>query len=142
MKATLKSIYDQIKTASVIKWIDEDYGQIDNYTDRPPVQFPAALVSINQNYKSAGGTIYDVTTTIKVRVAHDRFSQRSAMAPEQAITETLNKLSQAEAVRDALQGFENDSCGQLYLKGFETEPRSDGISVKLITLESTHEEIF
>ncbi len=40
MKELLKAIYMQLKTVPAIKWIDEDFGQIDAYEGKPPVAFP------------------------------------------------------------------------------------------------------
>jgi hypothetical protein len=142
MKDLLISIYAQINTVSSIKWVDEDFGQIDNYESQPPVALPCALVSVDQKHESIGGGAYDVNSTITVRVAHNRLGDRSAKAPTAAINNTLAKVGEAEAVRDALEGFEDtDKCGLLYLKGFTTERRTDGLSVKVITFEETHEEV-
>jgi len=59
MKELLKAIYTQLKTVPAIKWIDEDFGQIDAYEGKPPVAFPCALVKLNQNFDPLGSDEYD-----------------------------------------------------------------------------------
>ena len=141
MKDLLKSIYKQINTVAPIKWVDEDYGQIDNYEERPPVALPCALVTIDQVFDAVGGGHYSVDSSITVRVAHNRLGDRSAKSDLSAINATLAKVGEAELVRDALEGFEDgEHCGLLYLKSFTTERRTDGLSVKVLTFAEIHEE--
>lgn len=139
MKSLLKAIFAQIKTVPAIKWIDEDFGQIDQYDDRPPVQFPCALVSIDQLSDPLGGDEYDQTNTITVRVAHSRLGDRSGMAPEAAMDATLKKLDDVEAVITTLTGFEVQGVtGTLYLVSANSERRADGIAVKALVFRETH----
>ncbi len=139
MKELLKAIFTQLKTVPAIKWIDEDFGQIDAYEERPAVQFPCALVSISQTHDALGSDEYDVTSSITVRVAHSRFADRPAQAPEAAFALTLSKLDDVEAVKTALEGFEVPGhSGRFYLRGVATERRTDGLSVKSITFSEVH----
>ena len=139
MKFLLKTIFTQIKTVPAIKWVDEDFGQIDQYEDKPPVQFPCALVTIDELYDSLGGDACDQTSTITVRVAHSRLGNRSGMAPGEAIDLTLAKLDVAEDVKLAIQGFKITSWNSIvYLTGMATERRTDGIAVKTLTFTVTN----
>ena len=139
MKDLLKAIFTQLNTISSIKWIDEDFGQIDQYEGKPPVTFPCALVTINQVNDSLGDDEYDVTSTITIRLAHNRLGDRSGKASEDAVDNTLAKLNDVEAVTDAFEGFEvPEVTGRFYIKGITSEIRSDGISVKAITFTETH----
>lgn len=142
MKATLNALFEQLATVDGLAWYDEDYGQIDTLTgDPPPVKFPCALVTVNQQHTPLGGSRYDVKGNIIVRVAFDRLGDRPAKAGAVAHQATLNKLSIADAVRDALEGYENDEAlGQLYIVEYLTEARNDGLSVKVIKFTETHEE--
>lgn len=140
MKALLTAVFARIKTVPAIKWIDEDYGQIDEYETRPPVEFPCALVSINQASDDLGSDAYDITSTIVVRIAHNRLGDRSGMAGNDAIALSLAKIDDVEAVRTALDGYEvaGNVSGRFYLKAINTERRTDGISVKALTFTETH----
>lgn len=139
MKELLKAVFAELKTVPAIKWIDEDFGQIDNYEGKPPVQFPCALVSIDDQFDSLGGDEYDVSGTVTIRVAHNRLGDRSAMANSEAVDNTMNKLDDVEAVVSALIGLSiGGVCGTLYIKSIVTERRTDGIAVKTITFTETH----
>lgn len=139
MKELLKAIYTQLKTVPAIKWIDEDFGQIDNYETRPAVQWPCALVSMNQNFDSLGSDAYDISSNITVRIAHNRFADRTPMAADLAFKFTLDKLDDIEAVKTALEGFEvAGHSGRFYLRGINTERRTDGIAVKVLSFQETH----
>lgn len=139
MKDLLKAIFTHFNTIPVIKWIDEDFGQIDQYEGKPPVTFPCALVAINQVNDSLGGDEYDVTNNITIRLAHSRLGDRSGKAPDASVDNTLSKLDDVEAVTDAFEGFEvSGVSGRFYLKGILSEIRADGISVKAISFTETH----
>lgn len=139
MKNLLKAVFAQLKTVPAINWIDEDFGQLEIPEGRPPVQFPCALVTIDELGDNLGGDEYDISSTITVRVAHSRFGDRSGMAPEEPIGITIKKIDDAEAVRAALTGFEVPGvCGVFYFKSMLTERRTDGIAVKSITFTETH----
>lgn len=142
MKNTFLSIITQIKTVSAIKWVDEDYGQIDNVEGRPSVKFPCALVSIDEQSEPIGGGDSDVTSFITVRLAHDRLGDRSMMANAEALNATMAKYDNLESLKDALNGFEDtqNNFGPLVYTGTVTERRTDGIAVKALTFKETHEE--
>jgi len=141
MKALLTALFARIKTVTAIKWIDEDFGQIDNYQgDRPPVSFPCALVAIDQQGDDLGSDAYDITSNIVIRIAHDRLGDRSGMGDSAAIALSLAKLDDVESVRAALDGYEvpGNVSGRFYLKFIVTERRTDGIAVKVLTFTETH----
>jgi len=122
-KTRLNAVFTAIKTTPLIKWIDEDFGQIDNFESRPSVSFPAALVALNQSADPQGGDEYDMTDSVTIRVAHDRTGDRSAISQTQAYARTLNKLDTVQAVIDAMK-----SAGYYHIETV-TELRSDGLSV-------------
>lgn len=142
MKATFLAIVAQIKTVSTIKWVDEDYGQLDNYTDKPAVMFPCALVAMDQHSEPLTSDERDVTNTITVRLAHNRLGDRSLMADSESLADTTAKLDDLESLIDALSGFEDETaaCGHLIYTGFTSERRADGIAVKTLVFTETHEE--
>jgi hypothetical protein len=139
MKTLYIAIYDLLKTIPEIAWVDEDFGQIDNYVDRPSVKFPCALVMIDESDESLGSDAYDITSTITVRVAHSRLGDRTAMAEETAFERTIDKLDDVDRVIGTLEGYElEDVCGRIYIKGVVSERRTDGIAAKVITFTETH----
>lgn len=131
IKDDLKAAYQLLMDTELIEWVDEDYGQIDNYEVRPPVKFPCALVSLTQLADHQGGNEYDRSNTFTIRLAHDRLADRPANAPEFALERTMEKLVTANKVIDAFI-----DAGYYYL-GYETERRADGISVAAVRFRIT-----
>jgi hypothetical protein len=45
MDLLFKAAYDKVKLVDGIRWVDEDYGQLEIY-ENPPVVFPCALLGV------------------------------------------------------------------------------------------------
>ncbi|MFH1121781.1 MAG: hypothetical protein V1775_18315 [Bacteroidota bacterium] len=131
IKDDLKAIYDLLNSIPALKWVDEDFGQIDVYEVKPPVAFPCALVSLNQGADALAVDEYDLTNTFTVRVAHNRLGDRPAKSPEGALAITLAKLDDVDEVKTKLTG------SGYYYQGLLSEKRTDGISVKALTFRQT-----
>lgn len=129
LKDSLKAVYDVLNAVPSIKWVDEDFGQIDFPAEKPPVVFPCALVSLNQQATHLGGDEYDLANSISVRVAHSRLGDRPAKSSEAAFALTLAKADDVDAVKDAMieAGY--------YYRGLITERRADGLSCRVLTFE-------
>ena len=48
MKALLEKIQQQVSEIAELKYIDENWGQLDYYSPNMPVQFPCALIDVQQ----------------------------------------------------------------------------------------------
>src|SRR5438045_2520697 len=83
---------DQIKTTlPEIKWIDQDFGQLEMFEYKPNVSFPCALVDFVQaNYSnlSENGQIGELM--IQIRLGFTPFSQSHALAPTDVREKALN----------------------------------------------------
>jgi hypothetical protein len=113
-----------------IKYLDEDWGQLDYYNDNPPVQFPATLVDIlditwlNQSLK-----VQDGKQRIAIMVADIKKTNTSFMAPP------TQKLAAAaiwiiiENIHKALQGWRpaGGQFGTLSRESTMKVKRDDGI---------------
>lgn len=127
-KQLIVNIFNIINSVPAIKWVDEDYGQIDSYEgDRPPVAFPCVLVSAGTSGDPLGGDEYDYTHSITTRIAHNRLGDRSGKAPEEAVSATLKKLDDVEAIKAAFV------ASGYYFTSAITERRVDGIAVHALT---------
>lgn len=66
-----------------LKEVDEDWGQCDFYTDRPPVKFPCALIDIQDGqFSDAGDLRQQGTLTVVVKLYILRLSNTSNAAPQ------------------------------------------------------------
>ena len=132
IKDDLKAVFDLLNSVPQLKWIDEDYGQIDSYNDKPAVSMPCALVSLNQQAEHLGGDEYNRANSITIRVAHSRLGDRAAKAAQAAFMATLAKSETDDAVISTMidAGY--------YYRGFTTERRADGISCRALTFDRTN----
>ena len=83
MQQFLLDIQTRITTkVSALKYVDEDWGQLDYFSQHPPVQYPCCLFDIgdvtwtNQGKKQQSGT-----ANIVITVANLKLSNTSAKAP-------------------------------------------------------------
>lgn len=88
-KEVLKKIQDLLATIPALKYVDEDWGQLDDYSPHPPTQFPLALIDIgNLQYSDIGidrtATPQNrqmATGTIVISIANLKLTNTSARAP-------------------------------------------------------------
>lgn len=67
-----------------LKYIDEDWGQLDDYSVSPPVKFPCALIEIQQaQWRNQSGRAQDGSVNISIRIADMRLSNTNSKAPAQ-----------------------------------------------------------
>ncbi|KAF0198851.1 MAG: hypothetical protein FD170_3971 [Bacteroidetes bacterium] len=65
-----------------LKYIDEDWGQLDDYSDNPPVKFPCAIIEVQQAaWRNQSNKVQDGTVNISIRVAELRLSNTNLRAP-------------------------------------------------------------
>lgn len=130
LKERLTECFTTLKTVTGIAWIDEDFGQIDQYQEKPSVKLPCALVLFNQDADALGGDEYDLTNQFTIRLAHNRLGDRSANADSAQAT-TLAKLDLSDEVITAF------TDAGYYYTGMVTERRSDGISCRALSFKQT-----
>lgn len=46
MKAILIAVQETLLTIPELRYVDEDWGQLDDYSPNPPTQFPLALIDV------------------------------------------------------------------------------------------------
>jgi len=133
MKTIYTAIRDQLKTnISALKWIDEDFGQLNGPADkRPPLKFPCALIGIKINEcKDLTDKSQQCKAEITIRLAFDTV-MHTANSEETTAHQTasLSPYDTIAAVYAALQGFETDNFESLSRKTQFDEKRSGSIFV-------------
>ena len=89
MKALLEKIQQKVSEITELKYIDENWGQLDYYSPNMPVQYPCTLIDVQQvQYSNIGK---DLTKTplqrqiaqvqIKITIANMRLTNTSLQAP-------------------------------------------------------------
>lgn len=65
-----------------LKYMDEDWGQLDYYQENPPVKFPCMLLELQQaTWKNQSQKVQDGEILISIRVADLKLSNTNPKAP-------------------------------------------------------------
>jgi hypothetical protein len=77
MKELLDAIVARLKSKmSVLKYVDENWGQLDDYTERP-VRFPCALIDMSvDSWRNLGNSVQDGEVTVNITVAVNRLKPK------------------------------------------------------------------
>ena len=125
-------IYNLINTLEaldVIKYADEDWGQLDYYGAEIPVQYPCALVNIdNVTWTNQGNAQQQGTGYITVDVAMVKLTNSSGRAPkfQRAIAGSVHTVK--KAVHQALQNkIHVEGASKMYRKSTVRIRRQDGV---------------
>ena len=89
-----------------IKYIDEDWGQLDYYADNPPIKFPAVLVEIGQaQWKNQGRLSQDGQMMVSLMVADMKLNNTSGRAPEAQKTGSKSIWQMLNDIHVSLHGW-------------------------------------
>jgi hypothetical protein len=142
MKTVLENIQKQLGTIPSLKYIDEDWGQLDDYSPHPPTQFPLALIDIGSIEFSHIGMDKKVvpqnrqmaTGTIVITVANLRLTNTSLRSPKQQKDNVWEIWNVIECVHQELHGFKPDcNSGAMMRTALRRIKRDDGIQEYEIT---------
>jgi hypothetical protein len=136
MKAILKSIQETLTAIPELRYVDEDWGQLDDYSPNPPTQFPLVLIDVgNLQYsdisrdRNATPQMRQMAAgTVTLRVCNLRLTNSSGKAPltQKQLTWTIWDL--LEKVHEKLHGnVVGGSAGALMRTNLRKRRRDDGI---------------
>ena len=142
MKVVLQNIQDILTAIPELRYIDEDWGQLDDYSPNPPTQFPLALIDIgNLQYSDIGkdrsATPQNrqmATGTIVISIANLKLTNTSGKAPQ-------TQKNQAWSIWDIIQGIHEKlhgivvggSAGAMMRTATKKVKRDDGIQEYEVT---------
>jgi hypothetical protein len=129
----MKELIDDIKTrlqgVTELKYIDEDWGQLDYYSAAPPVKFPCALIDIdNVRWSDEGNQTQIGIANVVVRLANMRLSNSNVKAPAGQKAKSLSFFDTVMHIHQKLHtwsGAKNN--GPLTRIGYRKVKRDDGI---------------
>ena len=130
MQTLINDVRDQINSLNSFKYIDEDWGQLDDYSPHPPTKWPTALVDIIEaKPTNQGGHVQTLNITILVRVASMRLSPSSQGAKVSMRTKAEELFLTTQELHKKLHGWHkaNSNYGTLSRIGFRRNHRIDGI---------------
>lgn len=130
----MKQLIADIKTrltskVDTLKYIDEDWGQLDYYNPNQPVKWPCAIVDVDQVTWTAQGNLVQIgLANLSVRVADMRLSNTNAKAPSSQQEKAAGIFDLLTSVHQALHGWTADSMnGPLTRTLTRKVNRDDGI---------------
>ena len=136
MKEILLSIQDIIGNVAKIKYVDEDWGQLDDYGSNIPVKWPCSLIDltsvdysdigIDKSAKPKNRQMGLVSVTIKY--ANVKLSNSSFKAPEVQKNNAYQLIEIVEDGHKVLHGFQpTPNCSPLMRTKLRRIKRDDGV---------------
>lgn len=126
MKELYQLIVAELKTVPAIKWIDFDYGQLEN--EKLGLKYPCALIVLkaNNNDIDESGS-QEKKWTVQLKLAWDAMGSRTAAdTPESVLERSLAWSDTATQVYNLFQGNELGNYNAFECTYEGQEPRSDG----------------
>lgn len=126
-----------------IRWIDQDFGQLEHYEERPPVAFPCVLIDFNQtSYDQELMQVQMGTLNINIRLAFAPFSNSSSITPDFVQSKALQYYDIEMRLYQALQGWnpESDICQPLVRISASNERREDPLRVRTLVFTTAFED--
>lgn len=142
MKIVLSNIQIILATIPALKYIDEDWGQLDDYSPNPPTQFPLVLIDIGSlQYSdiSKDRSLIPVnrqmaTGTIVLSIANLKLTNTSARTPQSQKDAAWSIWDIVEEVHKKLHGKSVEgSAGAMMRANMRKVKRDDGIQEYEVT---------
>lgn len=135
MKEIIQNIQTKLGDVAALKYVDEDWGQLDYYSPNPPVKWPCALIDINAaTFQDKGwnrqNNTYPQTgeALVSITVANLKLSNTSGRAPQSQKDNGWSIWNLIEETHLKLQGFRPvPNSGALIRRGLRRTKRDDGV---------------
>lgn len=136
MKELLLNLETQLATVNTIQYIDEDWGQLDDYGPHAPVKWPCCLVDFaDADYTDIGTdrtatpqNRQQATGNITFNFANLKITNSSTKAPINQKDQAYLLLGIIEDAHKKIHGFRpGENSGALIRKSFRRIKRDDGI---------------
>lgn len=120
-----------IDQVSALKYIDEDWGQLDYYAHNHPVKWPCALIDATAaTWSNEGKLIQMGLVQVKVRVADLKLSNTSGAAPQAQKDKAFAIFATLREVFKALHGWAGDDhYSKLIRTASSRIKRNDGVRI-------------
>lgn len=136
MKEFLENTQAKINEVPGIAYLDEDWGQLDDYAPNPPVKWPCCLIDMtNVDYSDIGTdkkampqNRQEGTGSITITFANLKLTNTSFKAPQGQKDDARAILDLIELTHAKIHGFAPVAgSGRLMRKSFKRIKRDDGI---------------
>ena len=136
LQAVMERLQEQVPD---LRYIAEDWGQLDFYNEAPPVKFPCALISVS-NIKFESHTVGCrwATMTILIRVADAPAVSGTMAAPETYRNRAFAIFDLMDTIGNVLYAFGGDEFNELEQKTITHYSREDAIREYAMLFETEY----
>ena len=136
MKQILQNIQNRLVEIPELKYIDEDWGQIDYYSPNIPVKWPCCLIdiqsgqfsNISKDISKSPKDRQNGIFSVKITIADMRLTNTSHLAPQQQKDNAWAVFEIIEKVHQKLHGFSPlQNCSKMLRASLGRTHRDDGI---------------
>lgn len=120
-----------LSKVTALKYVDEDWGQLDYYSPNMPVQFPAALIDASDaTYTNEGKLIQLGTVQVRLRIADMRLGNTSGRAPQGQKAAAFGIFGTLKQIHRALHGWAGSPhYSRLIRQSSKRVKRDDGVRI-------------
>lgn len=142
MKTILENTQKLLCDISGLKYVDENWGQLDDYSPHPPTQFPLVLIDVGTvaysdigiDRKSSPQNRQLATATVVLSIANLKTTNTSARAPKTQKETAWSIWDIVENVHKTLHGKSAaDNAGGFIRTAIRKVRRDDGIQLFEVT---------
>lgn len=136
METLLTNIQNKIAEIPAIKYVDEDWGQLDYYSPNAPVQWPCCLIDLNdgdfsnigQDLSKSPKNRQNATMQVKLTLANIKLTNTSFKAPKSQKDAAWDIFGLMREIHKKIHGFSPDvNCTKMLRKTFHRTKRDDGV---------------
>lgn len=137
IKDALKAIENALQPNEAIKYINEDWGQLDYY-QQPPVLFPCVLLECEEvDYTTQTGKHQQAIGVISVRVADYRVIQQSNVRANNTGGDRYGYFELLSQIHAVLQGLSGVTFTALDRRNMRRVRRDDAIREMILSYRFT-----
>ena len=123
-----------------IKWIDQEFGQLENYKEgyRPAVLFPCVLIDFTGwRFEDAGQKVQTGIGDVDIRIAFEPYTNTSQVTPIAQREKALQCYELEKKLYQALHGWNPSKTQGVFIQKLQrtttdTEKREDTIRVRIM----------
>lgn len=129
-------VQEKLTEVVELKYIDEDWGQLDYYSPNFPVQWPCALIDVTAAQYSDLGVDRTATprnrqrgeAVVSITIANMKLSNTSGRAPQSQKDNARSIWTVAQNIHELIHGWSPGGCmGNLTRQGVRRIKRDDGV---------------
>ncbi|TAN18814.1 MAG: hypothetical protein EPN37_04440 [Chitinophagaceae bacterium] len=122
-----------------IRWIDQEMGQLEHYTERPPVSWPCVLIDFDGwSFENMGRNCQTAEGDIILRLGFAPFSYSNQLSP---VKDAALAFYDVEfSLHQALHDWQPGGFSHLTRLTANTEKRHDAIRVRMLRYHTAFED--